>query len=148
ATLKFFADDGSPLALPLTFPQGASAITSAAYTQTIPAGGSLWVQSTGSAAAALQTGSAQLATTDNVSGYEIFRYNVNGQEAVVPLESRGAASYLIPFDTSNGTVTGIAIANASGQAINVPVSLLDGNSASSIPISANGHFTATLNQMF
>ena len=40
-------------------------------------------------------GSAQLSTSGNIGGFVIFRYNPNGQEAVVPLESRNAGAYLL-----------------------------------------------------
>ena len=30
----------------------------------------------------------------------IFRYNPNGQEAVVPLESRNASGYILAFDNT------------------------------------------------
>ena len=37
----------------------------------------------------------------------IFRHN--SQEAVVPLESRNASAYIIAFDNTNGTATGVAL---------------------------------------
>ena len=46
-----------------------------------------------SGAADLLTGSAQLTTAGHVGGFVIFRHN--GQEAVVPLESRNASGYII-----------------------------------------------------
>ena len=45
----------------------------------------------------------------------IFRYNPNGQEAVVPLESRNASAYLLAFDNTSSTATGIAINSVSPQ---------------------------------
>ena len=51
----------------------------------------------------------------------IFRYNPNGQEAVVPLESRTATGYIIAFDNTSGTATGIALNSVSAQSVNVPV---------------------------
>jgi hypothetical protein len=153
ATLSFYDDNGTPLLLPVTFPQGTIPPQPAStLTETIPANASLWVQSTGIAIAPLQTGSAQLTTTGEISGFVIFRYNTNGQEAVVPLESRGASSYLIPFDNTQGTATGIAISNASGQAINIPVILRDGNgnplTSGSIALNANGHTSFVLSAQF
>ncbi len=143
ATLNFFGDDGTPLALPLTFLQTGAAATMSSVTQTIPAGASLWVLSSGPIPSTLLSGSAQLTTTGNISGYAIFRYNPNGQEAVVPLETRAAASYLIAFDNTEGTATGIAVANASPVGINVPVTIRDdaGNipSGGTISLAANGH---------
>jgi len=38
------------------------------------------------------TGSADLTTTGNVSGFAIFRYHPSQQEAVAPLETRNASS--------------------------------------------------------
>ena len=66
-------------------------------------------------------GSAQFTTSGNVSGFVIFRYNPNGQEAVVPFESRNANGYLLAFDNTAGTATGIAINRVSRQRGNVPV---------------------------
>ncbi len=44
----------------------------------------------------------------------IFRHN--NQEAVVPLESRNASGYIVAFDNTNGTATGIAVNAVSRQA--------------------------------
>ncbi|MDP8989662.1 MAG: putative Ig domain-containing protein, partial [Acidobacteriota bacterium] len=143
ANLSFFADNGLPLPLPL------GATTAPSVNQLIPAGGSLIVQS----AAPLSdptptTGSAQLATTGNVSGFVIFRYNPNGQEAVVPLESRNASGYIVAFDNMAGTATGIAINSVSSQAVNVPVVIRDdaGNqlATDTLNLAANGHLAFTL----
>ena len=63
----------------------------------------------------------QLSTTGNVGGFVIFRCNPNGQEAVVPLESRTANGYLLAFDNTGGTATRVAINSVSTQAVNIPV---------------------------
>jgi hypothetical protein len=148
ATLKFFGDTGAPLGLPLTFPQGGAGQTMSTLTQAIAPGASYWVQSSGPIASALLTGSAQLTTTGNISGFVIFRYNPNGQEAVVPLESRNASSYVLAFDNTAGTVTGVALSSNSAQNANVPVVIRDDTGAqigtSSIPLNANGHTSFTL----
>ncbi len=116
ATLKFFDPNGNALSLPLSYPQSASGpITQASsVTQTISAGATLVVQSGG--APTLLTGSAQLTTSGNISGFVIFRYNPTGQEAVVPLESRNAAAYLLPFDNTTSTATGISVNNVAAPA--------------------------------
>ena len=100
ADLKFFADTGSPLALPLSFPQVAGGTTSVSTTvdRLLPAGATLVVLS----AAPLEdlaptVGSAQLTTDGNIGGFVIFRYNPNGQEAVVPLRKPRANAYVIGF---------------------------------------------------
>lgn len=154
ATLNFYDNGGNPLNLPLTSPQGTFAGTTApTITQNIASHASLWVQSAGPIGGALLTGSAQLTTTGNVGGFVIFRYNPNGQEAVVPLETRNANAYIIPFDNTNGTVTGIALSAATPLATVVPVVIRDdqGNAiggAGNIAISINGHTSFVLSQQF
>ena len=82
----------------------------------------------------------------------IFRYNTTGQEAVVPLESRGAGSYLIAFDNTAGTATGIAMSNASTQAVNVGVTLRDGSGntlgTGSLALAADAHQSFVLATLF
>ncbi len=147
ATLSFFTDQtGIAQPLPLTFPQGNIAATSAtSVTQTLAPGATLIIVSTG--APQLITGSAQLTSTGNVSGFVIFRHN--NQEAVVPLESRNASAYVLAFDNTNGTATGIAVNNVSTAAqVSIPVVVRDdaGNQIASdtLNIAANGHYAFTL----
>ena len=147
ATLSFFNDQtGLPVSLPLAFPQtgGGTTMTVPAYTAQMAAGATLLIVSTG--APQLITGSAQLATTGNVSGFVIFRHN--GQEAVVPLESRNANAYIVAFDNTNGTATGVAVNSVAAQAVNIPVVVRDdtGNqiATDTIALSANGHYAFTL----
>ena len=104
ATLNFFGDGGNPLTLPLTSLDTGVTTNASMAVESLAPGASVWIQSAALASSNLLTGSAQLTTTGNVSGYAIFRYNPNGQEAVVPIEARNAAAYLIPFDNTNGTV--------------------------------------------
>ncbi len=146
-TLSFFADQtGAPLPLPLSFPQTGTAniFPSTSYTQTLAAGASLLIVSSG--AQQLLTGSAQLATNGNVSGFVIFRHN--DQEAVVPLESRNASGYVIAFDNTNGTATGIALNAVSAGQTNIPVTVRDDTGAQiasdTIALPANGHYAFTL----
>jgi hypothetical protein len=154
AQLVFFDNFGNTLPLPVTILETGSSLTTASVSATIPANGSFWIQTTGSVASALLTGSAQL--NAGVSGFAIYRYNPNGQEAVVPLETRNAATYLIPFDNTNGTTTGIALSLAatqsSGTPFGVPVLVRDdsGNqvAAATIPVPANGHISQVLTTLF
>jgi streptogramin lyase len=141
--LNFFDDNGNPLALPLTFPQTGATVNASSVSQSIPPNGTLWIQSGGDLGTALLTGSAQLTNAGSVGGFAIFRYNPNGQEAVVPLESRNPNSYLIAFDNTNGTATGIALSVSSTQAVSVPYVIRDDTGAQigagTIPLAANGH---------
>jgi len=146
-TLNFFADQtGAPLPLPLSFPQTGTANLNptSAVTQTLAAGATLLIVSSG--APQLLTGSAQLTTTGNISGFVIFRHN--GQEAVVPLESRNASGYVIAFDNTNGTATGIALNAVSAGPVSVPVTVRDDTGAQiatdTITLAANGHSAFTL----
>jgi hypothetical protein len=149
--LNFFADvTGASLALPISFPQVSGTVTDAAsVSQMLAAGATLLVQSVAPASdPAPTTGSAQLATTGNVSGFVIFRYNPNGQEAVVPLESRTANGFILAFDNTAGTATGVAVNSVSAQSVNVPVIVRDdaGNqlTTDTLNFSANGHLAFTL----
>ncbi|MEO8049724.1 MAG: BACON domain-containing carbohydrate-binding protein [Acidobacteriota bacterium] len=147
ATLSFFADStGAPLPLPLSFPQSGTAnlLLSSSVTQTLVAGATYIVVSSG--APDLLTGSAQLTTTGNVGGFVIFRHN--NQEAVVPLESRDASSYVLAFDNTNGTATGVAVNDVSAGPVSIPVVVRDETGtqlkADTITLAANGHYAFTL----
>jgi hypothetical protein len=154
AQLNFYDDNGNPLLLPLTFPQasGPPPTVASSVSQSVGANASLWIQSTGALTDPLLTGSAQFTTTGNISGFVIFRYNPNGQEAVVPAESRNAGAYLLAFDNTNGTATGVAINAASSQGVSVPVILRNDTGAQvgtgSIPLAANGHYSQMLPTLF
>jgi photosystem II stability/assembly factor-like uncharacterized protein len=147
ATLSFFTDNGNPLSLPLSFPQSGNGTTTVAsfVTQNLAAGATFMAQSAGSAD--LLTGSAQLSTTGNVSGFAIFRHN--DQEFAVPFESRNASGYIVAFDNTNGTSTGVAVSSVSSQPVNIPVVIRDDIGAQiiptdTIPLAANGHYAFTL----
>ncbi len=149
AALKFFADDGSQLTLPLSFPQTGATSTLSSVSQLLAPGATLIVESAEPLSnPAPTTGSAQLSTNGNVGGFVIFRYNPNGQEAVVPLESRSAASYLVAFDNTAGTATGIAINAVSTQPVNIPVVIRDDagtqTATDTLSLAANGHLAFTL----
>ncbi len=141
AHLHFFGDSGSPLSLPLSFPQGGSSSTTAsALDESLAAGAMLIIESTGPVA---QVGSAQLTTDGAVSGFAVFKATDTGQEAVVPLETRNPASFMLAFDNTGGIVTGVAIANVASQAGNVPVVIRDDTGTEigtgSIALAAEGH---------
>ena len=76
----------------------------------------------------------------------IFRHN--NQEAVVTLESRNANAYLLAFDNTNGTFTGVAVNAVSAEQVNIPVVVRDDTgtqiTADTITLAANGHYAFTL----
>jgi Beta-galactosidase len=146
-TLSFFADQtGAPLSLPLSFPQpdGGTPILAPSVAQNLAAGATRVIVSSGTVD--LLTGSAQITTAGHVGGFVIFRHN--NQEAVVPLESRNVGAYLIAFDNTNGTATGVALNAVSAQQVNVPVVVRDDTGATiatdTIAMAANGHYAFTL----
>ena len=146
ATLSFFNDvTGSPLSLPLTFPQGGAPTMAPSVTQMLAAGATLVIVS-GGVTPQLLTGSAQLTTAGHISGFVIFRHN--NQEAVVPLESRNASGYIIAFDNTSGTATGIAVNAVSAGQVNIPVTVRDSTGATiatdTLTLNANGHTQFTL----
>ncbi len=152
--LQFFDDYGNPLGLSLSFPQAGdgTSVFDTKVDRTLNAGATLVIETTGPLANPVQTGSAQLTTNGNVSGFGIFRYDPNGQEAVVPLEDRNASAYILPFDNTGGISTGVAVSNTSWQAVSVPVIIRDDTGAqlgtSAIPLAANGHGAFVLASQF
>ncbi|MBZ5586677.1 MAG: aldehyde dehydrogenase family protein [Acidobacteriia bacterium] len=64
-------------------------------------------------------GSAQLAAAGLVDGFAIFHQIPTAQEAVVPMETRNAGSYILAFDNTDGVVLGVAVDNVSTLAGNV-----------------------------
>ena len=146
AQLSLFDNNGHALSTPLTLVQSGTTTTASSLTETIGAGATLVILAPGQSTLAI--GSAQLATVGNVTGYAIFRYNPSGQEAVVPLETRNASAYVLEFDNTNGLVTGVALANVSNQAANVPIVIRDDQGATlgtaSINLAARGHTSFVL----
>ena len=150
--LNFYADNGSPLTLPISYPQDGTAITQASSVNTgMGVGSTLLIKSTGVEADPLLIGSAQLTVEGNVGGFVIFGYQ-NGNEAVVPLQTGNAGGYIIPFDNTAGTGTGIAVSNNSAQPASI--SAIFRNSAgaqvgtATIALAAHGHSAIVLQSQY
>jgi hypothetical protein len=150
AHLKFFDDNGSPLALPFTV--GANATTTSTVDQPMAPYSRTVIQSNALDGSPLQIGSAQLSTDGNVSGFIRFRYGPKNQEAIVPIASRNANSYVLAFDDTNGFATGVAVVNAAATQATIPVVIRDesgvqiGVGVVSLP--ANGHSSFVLSDRF
>jgi len=97
--------------------------------QTLAPNARLVVNIAGSESAPLQIGSAHLASSAGVSGFIRYSYLPAGQDAIVPLETRQAASYVFPFDNTGGAGTGVAVANSSATAATIPVIIYDATGA-------------------
>jgi len=145
AVLDFFGNDSSPLGLPLTFPQTPSPSCANGSTVTCTVNGHsllvIDIQQPDNPNA--QVGSAQLLANDSIGGFAIFSYLPTGQEAVVPLETRNAASYVLAFDNTGALATGVAIANIKPQTANIPVVIRDDTGAQigtgTVMLAAQGH---------
>ena len=143
-TLSFFDENGIALAVPLLLPQAGTSTTTSTLTRTLAAGAMLVVNTQAQDAQSLVIGSAQLTTTGNISGFEVFRWITFGQEASVPLETRAPNSFVLVFDDTNGLTTGVALASASGLPANITATFRDDSGTqlgtpATISLVANGH---------
>jgi hypothetical protein len=140
--LTFFAENGSPLSVPLSFPQTGTATTTSQLTSTIAPGAMLVVETQAQDLPGV-SGSAQLAATGAVGAFEIFRSNSSGQEASVPLEARTPASFVLVFDNTGALTTGVALANVAGSAASIKVIIRDDTGVQigtdTINLAARGH---------
>jgi hypothetical protein len=151
--VAMFDNNGSPLVLPLMMPQSGVSTTAASASQTVAPNASFVVQATGPADVNFFEGSAQLSATDNLDGFAIFHYDPTQREAVVPMETRNAASYLLAFDNTNGVSTGVAVENVSASIASVPVVIRDDSGAivtsgTLTPLNGNGHMSFVLSTQF
>ena len=144
ARIDFSGNAGNSLVLPFTFPQQMSTGTmlGATLDQILNSHGQFVINAAGSLSDPLAMGWAKLRAGGAVSGFAIFK-NSSGQEAVVPLETRNAPSYLLAYDNAGGLATGLALANLASGAANVNVIIRDdagrqiGTRAINLP--AQGH---------
>jgi len=146
ALLNFFGNDGSSLQLPLTFPQAPSPavpLVASTLDRSLNPNALLVVDSQQPGNPNTQVGSAQLLTSGNIGGFAIFKYAPTGQEAIVPLESGNAPSYVLAFDNTGALATGVALANVTTQAAKVPVIIRDDTGTqmgtATINLPAQGH---------
>jgi len=142
--LNFYDDNGNPVSLPLTFEDTNTNSTTATVNETLAAGATLIIATNAKSNAALVTGSAELTSTGgNTSGFAVFHYNPNAQEAVVPLQTGTANGYVLAFDNTNGLTTGMAVANVSTQSVKVPMIVRDDTGAqlgtATIDLAPHGH---------
>ena len=139
-----------PLSLALDFPQqplGMNRIDASSEEVTVAPNASGIAATEVKPAPTSLTGSAQVLATGDVDGFAIFHLiagdQETGQEAVVPLETRNASSYLLAFDNTNGVVLAVAVANVSSQVANIPVIVRDSTGAQiatgTIALPGNGH---------
>jgi len=152
--VSFFADNGSPLSLPLTYPQPQSPplpALASTLSATIGPGATLVIQTAGPVNQPTVQGWVSLHSNGNVSGFAIFKETGNLQEAVVPLQVQNASQYRLWFDNTNGYETSVAIANVTNQAAQIPYAILDRSGAlpldfGTITLPPMGHTAFRLDQ--
>lgn len=103
---------------PLSFPQSPNApgpLMAATLDRTRNPGAELVIQSTGPSNQPTQVGWAQLLANGPIGGFAVFSQAIGNavQDAEVPLANRNASAYVVPFDNTNGSATGVALANNS-----------------------------------
>jgi hypothetical protein len=151
--LDLYANDGSALSLPLSVTQqgAAQSLTAAKLSRAIEPNTALMVD-VGLQLANTVTGWADVLSSGPISGFAIFRTNCptcTASEGTVPLQNAAQSSLIIPYDNTQGFVTGVALANLSASPANITATIWDeyGNrfGAPAVTIPASGHtsFVAT-----
>ncbi len=87
-----------------------------------------------------------------MDGFAIFKLIPGAQEAVVPLETRDAKSYVLAFDNTGGVGLGVSVANVSPQAANIGVVIRDESGArigtGSLALAGSGHSSFVLSAQY
>ena len=156
ARLNFFDTNGNPLRLALSFPQtpGEDPLMASTLDRTLNPGALLVIQTPGPDSLQTVAGWAQLLTGANISGFAVLRQIVGNtfEDAEVPIETRNASAYVVPFDNTNGFHTGIALANTSAQPGTIRVTVRDDTGAvllaARISLEADGHASFDLAELY
>ncbi|MEQ1949570.1 MAG: hypothetical protein ABL995_20430 [Bryobacteraceae bacterium] len=145
-TFRFWGNDGSPLALPLVNrPAGT-------LTGTLAQGATVFAETPGTSQPEMQ-GWAEVSSSGRIGVTAIFRYTAGG------LDMQGTAnaifsssSVYMPFDNTQGNVTGIAIANtnaANSASITLSFQTDNGSqSISTVVLPPHGHTTFVMPTSF
>jgi sugar lactone lactonase YvrE len=154
--LSFVGGNGSPLILPLAFPQGSDSLAGpmigSTLDRTVNAGALLVIETSGLDTSPTQVGWMQLLSNGTISCSAVLQQRIGSSqhEALVSLENRNARSYLLYFDNTSGYMTGIALASVGGGNQGAPVSITIRDDSgtvlltSTITLSAQGHTTFNL----
>src|SRR5437867_3349500 len=114
--------------LPLSFPNSSTASTFSSFTSlSIAANQSVEIQTLCSSAS-LIVGWADVSASGPLEGSAVFGFTPTAgpsSEGTVPLDTRLLSSLMLPYDDTNGSRTGIALANQSVTAATITVVVLD-----------------------
>ena len=114
-SLYFYGNDGKPQAFSFV-----DIGTSSKIGGSIPSGGSVVLETAGTSSTTTE-GWALLDTSDEVSGFAIFKNLATLQEVTVPLESWIVGRTILAFDNLNGYAYGVALVNPNSESIEVTV---------------------------
>lgn len=118
ARLDFFDSNGSRLQLPWTFPESfftQGPIYAGSFDKILNPHALTVLEIQRDSATGELPGSALFSSDGSTGGFVVFEYHPTGQQAVVPLETRNAPSYVLAFDNTDELQTGVAISNVSAQ---------------------------------
>ncbi len=155
--LNFFDNNGNPLPLSLTFPQSPNASgpeLAATLDRIVNPGAELVIQTTGPTNQSPQVGWAQLLANGTIGGFAVFSQAIGSsiQDGEVPLETRNSDSYVLSFDNTNGSATGVALANIASQAVTTTITVRDDTGAvlltNSLDLPAMGHTSFNLTDQY
>ncbi len=154
AQINLYSDSGSPIILPLTFPQFGSNTSASSVNLTLTPNESIVIESNATTSS-INVGWADVRATGSLNGYSIFALSLPGvpdSEGTVPLDGRLSNSLTLPYDNTNSYQTGLALANQSSSAVTVTAILLDSNgiqlASTQINLPASGHSSFYLQQQF
>jgi hypothetical protein len=129
-TLYFFGDDGLALSLPIL---DSAVISGGNYTSivfTLAPAASITIETAGFSRGLAQGWALmqRANTNDSIGGFAIFKFRAPGipdQEAVVPIVNQFSGHFVLLYDNTSSFVSGIAIANPTGNTVSIPVYIRD-----------------------
>ena len=155
ARISFYANDGSQLTIPLTFPNSNVASTSSSFADLNIAANQTIFINTGGPAGSMNVGWADVQASGPLEGYAVFSYSQPGgprSEGTVALDTRLSSSVVLPYDNTNGSNTAIALANQSATATTITATLLDQSGSplgtTQIVLPALGHSSVFVTNLF
>ena len=150
AHFDFRSDTGTPLALSLL--QSSTSDATPSSMMDVALGPKYVASFTSIGFDSVQVGSGEMMADQGMHSSLLFRYTPNGQEAIVPSESRDARAYVLPFDNTNDVVTGVALANRSTVRVTANVLVRDDAgviiSREAVSLGPKAHLSFALNERF
>jgi sugar lactone lactonase YvrE len=152
AQLNFYSDSGASMTLPVSFPDSNTASTVSSSVNLSIAPNQSVALLTASEGAVISVGWADVLSSGPLEGYSVFRFKPTSSEGTVQFDTRLSSALVLPYDNTNGSHTGVAVANQSSVPTTLTVLLLDqGGSqlaSSQMPLPAFGHTSFYITNQF